>query len=214
MVGCVQESNGALAPLKLINVAAAPAVPEPRVCQLTTFNDRLHEARSLYSCLLLPPWWFTAPLLDPQCPLSHALDVDVSLDEPHAVEADCVVLHPISNVCLQRVARDTQVLAAVSAEPWHPARAGCRARRRGDGGPGVAAGAGRQGAAGHRLTQQAAEVRIQPATPAPASHAHSPAVQRHPHPMSIPLSLRVMLPREICRMSGDAQEANRPPPNP
>ena len=56
MVGCVQESNGALAPLKLVNAAAAPAVPEARGCQLTTFNDRLHEARSLCSRLLLPPW--------------------------------------------------------------------------------------------------------------------------------------------------------------
>ena len=46
--GHAQESNGALAPLKLLNAAAAPAVPDAHGCQLTTFNDRLHEACTLF----------------------------------------------------------------------------------------------------------------------------------------------------------------------
>lgn len=41
----VQESNGALAPLKPANAGGAPAGAAARGCQLTTFNDRLHEAR-------------------------------------------------------------------------------------------------------------------------------------------------------------------------
>lgn len=46
-----QESNGALAPLKPANAAAAPMGSAARDGQLTTFNDRLHEVRPLWHAL-------------------------------------------------------------------------------------------------------------------------------------------------------------------